>query len=153
MFIKLDHLIEVEFVRNLHCKVTLSFPFPYGLVGSKLSWLQPQPDPTYLSHHRRSGWALCATQQSPTVIKSFLYICMYSLVFIFLLWVIIQHGLPWWLSIKESACSAGATGDMNLIPGSGRSPWGRAWPPTPVFLPGESHGQAVHKDSDTAEAT
>ena len=23
---------------------------------------------------------------------------------------------------------------------SGRSPWRRAWQPTPVFLPGESHG-------------
>ena len=38
---------------------------------------------------------------------------------------------------KESACDAG---DLGLIPGSGRSPWRRAWQPTPVFLPGESHG-------------
>ena len=30
-------------------------------------------------------------------------------------------GLPWWLSDKESSCNAGATGDMGLIPGSGRS--------------------------------
>jgi len=40
---------------------------------------------------------------------------------------------------KESACSAG---DMGLIPGSGRFPWGREWLPTPVFLPGESHGES-----------
>ena len=33
-------------------------------------------------------------------------------------------GLPWWLSGKESACNAGATGDTGLIPGSGKSPWG-----------------------------
>ena len=39
---------------------------------------------------------------------------------------------------KESACNAGDTG---LILGSGRSPWRRKWPPTPVFLPGKSHGQ------------
>ena len=26
-------------------------------------------------------------------------------------------GLPWWLSDKESACSAGAAGDLGLIPG------------------------------------
>ena len=26
-------------------------------------------------------------------------------------------------------------------PGSGRFPWRRAWQPTPVFLPGKSHGQ------------
>ena len=30
---------------------------------------------------------------------------------------------------------------MGLIPGLGRSPWRRKWQPTPVFLPGESHGQ------------
>ena len=30
-------------------------------------------------------------------------------------------GLPWWHSDKESSCSAGATGEMGLIPGSGRS--------------------------------
>ena len=33
-------------------------------------------------------------------------------------------GLPRWLSGKESACNAGATGDAGLIPGSGRSPGG-----------------------------
>ena len=26
-------------------------------------------------------------------------------------------GLPWWLSGKESACSAGDVGDMGSIPG------------------------------------
>ena len=31
-------------------------------------------------------------------------------------------GLPRWLSGKESACNAGAAGDMGLVPGSGRSP-------------------------------
>ena len=39
---------------------------------------------------------------------------------------------------KESACSAG---DLGLIPGSGKIPWRRKWHTTPVFLPGESHGQ------------
>ena len=43
------------------------------------------------------------------------------------------------LSGKEYACSAGATGDVGSIPGSGRSPGGGQ--PTPVFLPEESHGQ------------
>ena len=40
-------------------------------------------------------------------------------------------------------------------------PWRREWQPTPVFLPGESHGQRSlvdysprgHKESDTNEAT
>ena len=30
---------------------------------------------------------------------------------------------------------------MGSIPESGRSPWRREWQPTPVFLPGKSHGQ------------
>ena len=30
-------------------------------------------------------------------------------------------GLPQWLTGKESACNAGATGDVGSIPGSGRS--------------------------------
>ena len=30
--------------------------------------------------------------------------------------------LSWWLSGKESACNVGDTGDMSLIPGSGRPP-------------------------------
>ena len=34
-----------------------------------------------------------------------------------LLLSILLNGLPWWLSIKESACSVG---DAGLIPGSGR---------------------------------
>ena len=32
-------------------------------------------------------------------------------------------------------------GDIGLTPGWGRFPWRRAWQPTPVFLPGESHRQ------------
>ena len=40
---------------------------------------------------------------------------------------------------KESACNVG---DLGSIPELGGSPGGgRAWLPTLVFLPGESHGQ------------
>ena len=54
---------------------------------------------------------------------------------------------------KESACN---TGDLGLIPGSGRSPKGGQ--PTPVFLLGKFHREAwwaiahgVTKESDTTE--
>ena len=40
--------------------------------------------------------------------------------------------------VKNRPASAA---DGSLTPGSGRSPWRRAWQPTPMFLPGESHGQ------------
>ena len=66
--------------------------------------------------------------------------------------------VPWWVSGKESACSAG---DLGSIPGSRRSPGGRRGDPTPVLLPGESHGQRSlagyspwgYTELDTTEAT
>ena len=39
----------------------------------------------------------------------------------------------------ESTCNVG---DPGLIPGSGKIPWRRKWLPTPIFLPGKSHGQS-----------
>ena len=37
--------------------------------------------------------------------------------------------------------SAYNVGDPGLIPRLGRSPWRRKWQPTPVLLPGKSHGR------------
>ena len=39
--------------------------------------------------------------------------------------LVLLLGLPQWLRGKESACSAAATGETGLMPGSGRSPGGR----------------------------
>ena len=33
------------------------------------------------------------------------------------------------------------SGDVGLIPGQDNPSWSRKWQPTPVFLPGKSHGQ------------
>ena len=41
---------------------------------------------------------------------------------------------------KESTCNAG---DPGSIPGLERSSGRRKWQPTPVFLPGEFHGQSL----------
>ena len=57
---------------------------------------------------------------------------------------------------KESTCYMG---DLGSILGLGRFPWRRARQPTPVFLPGEFHGQRSlagystwgHKELDTTE--
>ena len=65
---------------------------------------------------------------------------------------------PWWLSSKESACQGRRP---RFSPWFGMIPQRRAWQSTPVFLPGESHGQRslagysswVHKESDMTEAT
>ena len=45
-------------------------------------------------------------------------------------------GFPGGSDGKESSCNAGDRSD----PWVGKIPWRRAWQPTPVFLPGESHG-------------
>ena len=71
---------------------------------------------------------------------------------------------PTWASqvalvVKNPPTSAGYVRDTGSIPGLGRFPPRRALQPTPVFLPGEYHGQRTlvgyspwgHKESDTTE--
>ena len=45
--------------------------------------------------------------------------------------------IPVGSEVKASAWNAG---DLGSIPGSGKIPWRRKRQPTPVLLPGESHG-------------
>ena len=61
--------------------------------------------------------------------------------------------------VKNHPASAGDGRDASLIPGL--IPWRRKWQPTPLFLPGEFHGQGSLagcspwglKESDTTEQT
>ena len=65
-------------------------------------------------------------------------------------------GFPGGSDSKESACKCGRLG---FNPWVRKIPWRRAWQPTPVFLPGESHGQRSlvgyspwdRKESNTTE--
>ena len=65
------------------------------------------------------------------------------------------------LLVKNLSANAGDTRDLGFNPWVGKIPWRRAWQPTPVFLPGESHEQRalagfspwVCKESDMSEAT
>ena len=50
-------------------------------------------------------------------------------------------GFPGGASGKESACQYKWHKRRGFNPWVGKIPWRRAWLPTPVFLPGESHGQ------------
>ena len=45
------------------------------------------------------------------------------------------------LVVQNPPADAGDITDMGSIPGLGRFPWRKTWQPTPVFLPGESHGR------------
>ena len=47
-------------------------------------------------------------------------------------------GFPGGSVVKNPPASAE---DSSSTPGSGKIPWRRKWQPTPVFLPGKSHGQ------------
>ena len=57
--------------------------------------------------------------------------------------MILYHilGLPWWLSGKDSACQYRRGKRPWFDPWVGKIPWRKKWQPTPVFLPGKSHGQ------------
>ena len=43
--------------------------------------------------------------------------------------------------VKNLPAITGGVRDYRSDPWVGKIPWSRAWQPTPIFLPGESHGQ------------
>ena len=53
-------------------------------------------------------------------------------------WIDQDFGLPWWLSGKESTCQCRK---HRFNPWVRKISWRGKWQPTPVFLPGKSHGQ------------
>ena len=63
------------------------------------------------------------------------------------------------LVVKNLPANAGDIKRSRFNPRVRKIPWNRKWQPTPVFLPGESHGQKSlsgysprgRKESDTAE--
>ena len=69
----------------------------------------------------------------PLLVASFATIFPHSVDCLFILLL----GLLWWLSSNKSPSM-----QEMLVQFLGlKIPWRRAWRPTPVFLPGESHGQ------------
>ena len=49
------------------------------------------------------------------------------------------------LVVKNLPANAEYVRDLGFDPWVGKIPYRRAWQPTPVFLPGESHGKKEHK--------
>ena len=43
--------------------------------------------------------------------------------------------------VKNPPASTRDARDSGWIPGVRKTPWSRKWQPTPIFLPGRSHGQ------------
>ena len=59
---------------------------------------------------------------------------------LFIIMVILK---AFWVApvVKNPPANSGDIRESGLMPGSGRFPWRRAWQPTLVFLPEESHRQ------------
>ena len=57
------------------------------------------------------------------------------------LWSVLRKCIPDGTSGKEPARQYKKHKTGGFHPWVGKTPWRRAWQPTPVFLPGESHGQ------------
>ena len=73
-----------------------------------------------------------------------------------------KYSFPGGSVVKKLPANAGDIRDADVRdPWVGKIPWRRAGQSTPVFLPGESHGQRslvgyrpqCHQESDTTEAT
>ena len=72
--------------------------------------------------------------------------------------VYLFRGLPGGSVVKTPLANAGDK-RCRFDPWIRKTPWRRKWSPTPVFLPGKSHGQRSlvgysprgHKESDTTE--
>ena len=70
---------------------------------------------------------------------------LYFLKHWFPIFEVLRHkcGLPKWFSSKESAFQCRRCG---FNPWVMKIPWRSKWQPTPVFLPGKSHGRGVWWD-------
>ena len=72
-----------------------------------------------------------------------------------------QVDVPGGASVREPVCQCRRCKRDKFSPWVGKIPWRRKWQPSPVFLPGESHGQRSllgfgpqgHKELDTTEVT
>ena len=68
----------------------------------------------------------------------------------------LHQGFPGGLVVKNPPANAGDTRDTGSDPWVEKIPWRKKWQPSPVFLPGKSHGQRSlvgycplgHKESD-----
>ena len=67
-----------------------------------------------------------------------LWMCVCVCVCVYMCSCMCMHEVPWWLSDYEPACQCRR---LRFNPWVGKSPWRRKWQPTPVCLPGKSHGQ------------
>ena len=101
----------------------------------------------------------CPRYSTPTTVDCLLFVCLMIQFMISQLCTLL--GFTGGASGKEPTCQCRRSIKHGFNPQVGKAPWRRAWQPTPVFLPGESHGQRSlagyspqgHKGSDMTAGT
>ena len=81
---------------------------------------------------RKNGEGMGKTEEGE---KNLIYMCIYEHI------TAVGGGFPGGTNSKEPACRCTRSKRHGFDPWVGKIPWRRKWQPTPVFLPGESHGQ------------
>ena len=92
------------------------------------------------------SWLLKLYIKSWSLVASVLQLCFPSSTLCWLFWVICLsvetlEGYPCVTSGQEPTYQCRRCKRSGIYPWVKKIPWRRAWQPTPVFLPGESHGQ------------
>ena len=120
------------------CTDATTVPFLQPTVP--LKQFPPQTECLPPTQPRLSGCAQFSSKNFPCPNPSTInhLVCPIALQFLHLCRAPRLLGFPWWLSGKESACQHRRCG---FNPRVRKIPWRRVWQPTPVFLPGKSHGR------------
>ena len=133
-----------------------------SIASQRLNWLsqKKKKKPLPLSHGKRKLYLQKLKFSKNHMLDGILVLCWGAvgdgrddLIRNLTLW-----GFPGGVSGKESTFQCRRRG---LGPWVRKIPWSRKWQPTPIFLPGEPHGQRSlagyspcgHKKSDTTEVT
>ena len=105
-------------------------------------------------------WALSLCQQQRSKLPLMCCLCRHQNVFFS--FAPLRSGVSQVvLVVRNPPANAGDIRDVSSIPPVGKVSWRRAWQPTPLFLPGECHGQGTlagyspwaHKESDITGVT
>ena len=112
---------------------------PWDACRSDLHWVQHLTQRKTLEQHpgMQNSRACCPSYEIDTAILLTVFQCSTTK---YLLEQAPGTALARWLSGKEPACQCRRLRRLGFDPWVGKIPWSRKWQPTPVFLPGESHG-------------
>ena len=100
----------------------------------------PIKPPAHISLSESVSWELCSSDAYKWKTQTYIYIHIhrtYIHLFIYM-YIYSTSGFPGGSEVKETACQCRRP---RFNPWIRKIPRKKEWQPTPVFLPGESHGQ------------